>query len=262
MNAATPDLGDLASLMENLQRCFGNEAAPVADGLAALLDALRGILFCGSGGPAPAPRQAPAADALTDLLARMRPPFEAVEASGLLGNPWSAAMLRRDEVRIASVLSWFLNPRGGHGCGDKLMVDMLARIGSRLRGGFPARPSAHCSVLVEECPGGDRANRVDIQIDDPGFFVVVEVKVDAPEQPDQVQRYCDVAASRAAGGRPWSLVFLTISGKAPTTSGDKADHVVPVSWAQVAASLRRETHGATLVPRFLAASFADHISNL
>jgi PD-(D/E)XK nuclease superfamily len=142
------------------------------------------------------------------------------------------------------------------------LADLLGRIGRSLPGGFPNRPSANCLLSVEECPDGDRASRVDIQADDPAFYLVIEIKIDASEQPGQVARYCDLAAARAANVRPWAVVFLTIDGRPPATAGDWADRVVAVSWTQVAASLRQTARRAAPVPHFLAASFATHISNL
>jgi hypothetical protein len=142
------------------------------------------------------------------------------------------------------------------------MADLLLRVAGTLSDGFPERPSTSCSVSVEECPEGDRASRVDIQADDPAFFLVVEVKIDASEQPDQVARYCEIAAARAANTRPWALVFLTVDGRPPTTAGPWADRVVSVSWAQLAGSLRRTARSLAPIPSFLATSFANHISSL
>jgi PD-(D/E)XK nuclease superfamily len=95
------------------------------------------------------------------------------------------------------VLRWFLDTNGDHGCGDALLTYVLGRVGSKLDDRFPAKPSTRCTVVVEECPDGDRASRVNVQADDPGFFLVIEVKIDAPEQPRQLERYCDIASARA-----------------------------------------------------------------
>lgn len=240
-------------------RAPSNFAGNVADGLPTMLDALRGIPFFGPGEPVHAPMPVPAPGALSAVLDALRPTFSNIEASGLLGDPWSAAALKHDEVRCASVLRWFLDPRGGHGCGDGVLRDLLARVGQRLPG-FPATPSPHCFVSVEECPDGDRASRVDIQIDDQNFFLVVEVKIGAPEQPHQIRRYCEIAAARAAQARPWAVVFLTPEGRPSTTAGKKhAAKVIPVSWSHIAGALRRTARAGQPIPRFLAMSFAAHI---
>ena len=255
------DADALSSLMDEIRRCFANGAAQVADDLPALLDELRGLSF-GPSEPAPKKEIFTADDipALPVFLEMLRAPFDAVESSGAMGHPWSAAALKRDEVRNASVLRWFLDPRGGHGWSDALLVDLLRRVGCHLPDGFPERPSARCSVSVEESPDGDRASRVDIQIDDADFFLVIEVKIKASEQKEQVKRYGDAAATRTLGRRPWAVVFLTPEGRSPTTAGDRINHVVPVSWGHVAAALRRIARTSSEVPRFLAMSFAAHIA--
>jgi len=48
--------------------------------------------------------------------------------SGDCANLWKVAGLKRDEVRISSVLAWFLRHRGTHGQGDKLLVALVQRI--------------------------------------------------------------------------------------------------------------------------------------
>lgn len=200
--------------------------------------------------------------ALSDLFNNLRAPMISVEAAGLFGNPWTAAMLRRDEVRIASILSWFLDPNGGHGCGASLLMYILGRAASALRDGFPVAPSTGCIVSTEVCPDGDRENRVDIQVDDTRFFLVIEVKIDAPEQPRQLERYCEIAASRAARARHWAVIFLTIDGRAPVTVTNHAASIVPLAWKDLASALRHASQTASQTPRFLASSFATFISKL
>lgn len=103
-------------------RPFAGERRADPARLLDLFGALRGIGF---GEPVkPAPRMGFGADectALDRMLGDLQAPLAAGVAAGLFGNPWAAAALRRDEVRNASVLAWFLDPSGGHGCGDALL---------------------------------------------------------------------------------------------------------------------------------------------
>ena len=262
INLAAPDPIALTTLMSDLQRCFGQNSGRIATDLPPFLNALRENTSLNPAGIREARQCVPVAESLADLMVAVSKPLDAVAASAFLCDPWAAAALRRDEVRNASVLRWFLDPRGGHGCGDALLVNLLSRVNERLSGGFPERPSASCSVSVEECPDGDLASRVDIQADDPAFFLIIEVKIDATEQQSQVARYCDVAIARAAGVRPWAIVFLTIDGRDPTSAAHHAHSVVSLSWAHLAASLREAGRCAPAIPKFLAVSFATHISNL
>lgn len=249
--------------MDEMKKSFSDRPTQLAHYLPLFFDQLRELNFHL---PAPNSRRSHFAatdvDALGDFVAGLRVPLESAEMSGLLGNPWSVASLRSDEGRNAFALKWFLDPRGDHGCGDALLTYILAHIGLTLPGRFPAKPSGRCSVAVEECPDGDRASRVDIQIDDSAFFIVVEVKIGAPEQPRQLERYCDVAAARAAGARPWAVIFLTVDGRQPTTAAKYVANVVPLSWSEVGSALRRVSRAAPLIPRFLATTFAAHIASL
>lgn len=234
----------------------------LADKISAMFSALRPVLSADFDDEPPIQQPIPETSALIDFFARARQPFEAIKASGLLCNPWAVAGLKQDEVRNAAALGWFLDPRGNHGYGDTVLASLLVRVASVLPGGFPVQPSLGCLVAVEECPDGDRTNRVDIQIDDPNFFLIIEVKINAGEQSAQIERYGNIATARTASCRPWAVVFLTINGKTSKTAGNHSGRVVSMSWNQLAASLRHLARNAAPVPRFLAASFANHISNL
>lgn len=160
---ASPDPDALVAMMDKVQQCFTSNPSQWADDLPFLFDKLRSLSF-GLGAPVHERISFTQEEiaALSGLMDKVRVPFASLEASGLLANPWSAASLRRDEVRNASVLRWFLDPNGGHGCGDALLTYVLGRVGPKLDNLFPAKPSARCTVAVEECPDGDRASRVDI----------------------------------------------------------------------------------------------------
>lgn len=266
VNPATPDPAALAAFMNELGQS-GSEKIIFSSGLFAneltsMFAALRPVLDVEFDDEPPIQQPIPETNVLVDFFAHARQPFEAITASGLLSNPWVMAGLRRDEVRNAAVLGWFLDPRGNHGYGGTILADLLARVSRILPGGFPVQASSGCLVSVEECPDGDRANRVDIQIDDQNFFLIMEVKIDALEQSEQIERYCNIAAARVASGRPWAVAFLTIDGRASKTAGDYGERVAAVSWEQLASSFRQVARDAASVPRFLATSFANHISNL
>jgi len=250
----------LARMISSLRDCFSGPSS-LADDLPNLFDALRSVGLIDAEHTAPTPVQIPAVSAMIDFLDSMRGPLQGVDASGLLSDPWAASGLRRDEVRNASALRWFLDPRAGHGCADVLLADLLEQANKIAPGDFPSRPSPACTVSVEECPDGDSASRVDIQVNDPRFFFVIEVKLDAQEQSGQLARYCEIAAGRATAMRPWAVIFLTLSGRTPLTAGNWANRVISISWKQIARSLRKAARDMAPVPRFLASSFATHISN-
>lgn len=261
MTGKIPDPDALAEMISSLGDCFSGPSSRLAYELPNLFDALRGIPSISAVHTALTQVQIPAVGAMIDFFASMRSPLQGVDVSGLLSDPWAASALCRDEVRNASVLRWFLNPRAGHGCADTLLADLLEQANKIVPSDFPSRPSSACTVSVEECPDGARASRVDIQVNGPKFFLVIEVRVGAQEQPGRLARYCEIAAGRATAARPWAVIFLTISGRTPSTAGNWADRVISISWNQIARSLRKAARDMPPVPRFLASSFTTHISN-
>jgi PD-(D/E)XK nuclease superfamily len=260
---APPHPGALVALIDKMRQCIAGNPSNWSDSLPILFDKLRSISF---GLSAPAHQHFYFAQtdiaALGGLRDSLRGHVELLEKSGLFANPWSAASLRRNEVRNASVLRWFLDPAGDHGCGGALLAYVLGRMRPGQDDRFPSEPSSRCTVAVEECPDGDSASRVDIQIDDADFFIIVEVKIDAPEQPGQLERYCNIAAARVGSTRSWAVIFLTTDGRAPGTAGDHIGKVISLSWRDFAAVLRRAARTAPAVPRFLATSFAAHVTSL
>lgn len=277
--SATSGLGAsaLAMFIDELRADFGvpmpdhpsirRASVYVQSGLVRLLDALRlqpHAAWEERRLPSRPAALAPSSDETFTFLDAIRRPLGRMGELGLYGSPWSAAALRRDEIRNASVLSWFLDPRGDHGCGPRLLCELLAQIRLVAGEAFASRPSSGCMVAVEKCPGGDQRDRVDIQVDDPVFFIIIEVKIDAGEQDDQIRRYAEIARKRAANRREWAVVFLTPEGRQPSSADDRGERkkIVSVSWRQVASSLRRIAKELPDVPSFLARSFAGHISNL
>lgn len=150
-------------------------------------------------------------------------------------DPWEIAGLGKDEVRNSAVLAWLLNPKGSHGLGDAGLLGLLEEL-RNFDSRFPSSCSPFCRVRLESNPDGDNSNRIDIEIDDADFYVLIEVKIGACEGKDQLKRYGDIS-KQLAGNRPWTLVFLTPRGLKSTTAGSHVDSVLPISWRQLAFSI-------------------------
>ncbi len=172
---------------------------------------------------------------LNNWLAGLAQPMEHMRRGAFQFDPWQVAGLGRDEVRNSAVLAWLLNPKGSHGLGDTPMRGLLEDL-QRFDGRFPSRCSCFCRVRVESNPDGDCGNRVDIEIDDADFYVLIEAKLDAREGEDQIQRYGNISQQLACA-RPWALVFLTPRGLKSNTAGHHGEHVLPLSWRQLAFSV-------------------------
>jgi len=197
--------------------------------------------------------------ALSQWFQSMGKPLTDAKRSGQLCDPWAIAGLKRDEVRNSGVLAWLLNPRGTHGFGGVALEALLKTLN-----GFPTDVSRSV-VRTEDSPDGDFGNRVDIVVDDPGFYLMIEVKIGAPEGTEQLFRYAMVA-QQLHRGRPFAILYLTPQGCMPKTAGNFEDRVVAVSWRQLArvigSGLLSHQKGGTAerVTHLLAEQFLRHVS--
>lgn len=116
--------------------------------------------------------------------------------SGADINVWQVAGLGHDEVRVSSVLAWFLSPTATHGAGGKFANAFWSAAGGPSLG-FDL--SSLRRVAVEVCPLADNSDRVDLALEGDEFLVFIEVKIRAGLQPDQLSRY-EVAARRLGSG--------------------------------------------------------------
>lgn len=174
---------------------------------------------------------------LTEFLSQLSEPLKVVQHRSLSFDPWEVAGLGRKEVRNTAVLAWLLDPEGTHGFG-RLPLQAFLRAIRHNRNDIPEDYLHYCRVQVETNPTGDNTNRVDIEIDADNFFLLIEVKIDACEQPEQVARYCSDARLHAMS-RPWAVLFLTPRGGKPLTYGldFKPEDVPCISWRHLATVL-------------------------
>ncbi|MGB8900944.1 MAG: PD-(D/E)XK nuclease family protein, partial [Methylocella sp.] len=127
---------------------------------------------------------------LVQFCEAFQPIFAKLRREGEFVDIWSVAGLKRDELRHASVLAWFLDPNASHGFEQEIFHSWVSRMSS-LQPSLWRRPY---QVMTEVCDGD---NRVDIEISSDDFYLCVEVKIDAVEGKEQLRRYLDVATAKA-----------------------------------------------------------------
>lgn len=129
------------------------------------------------------------------------------------------------ELSHSAFLAALLDPDGSHGMQDaflKAFIDTIAHGGTK-----PELDTAHANVYTEynignttETTGG----RIDILITDRsdtgsgkagGHAIIIENKIWAPDQPNQLQRY-DKYACGTYSSDGYLLLYLTLDGKEPT----------------------------------------------
>ena len=145
---------------------------------------------------------------------------EALAAStGQNFNLFSILGRETDEVRTHSaIIAELLNPKGSHGQGAvfaQLFTDRF--IADR----FEIPPEAIESVRVWSELPIDQNSRIDIVMQMGEMLVVVENKIHASDQPKQLKRYHDYAASWPRS----KVIYLTLHGDGP--SDDSLDGLTP-----------------------------------
>lgn len=175
------------------------------------------------------------AQKLAAFFTALEKPLQASRHSAIAFDPLRLMKLGRDEVRVVSLLSWLLNPHGSHGYGPALQQGLLAHIHQHIPA-FPLAAGKRCQVRTEINLNGESGSRADIEMDADHFYLVIEAKIDALEQPRQVERYCEQAQKRAKQhGTPWAVVYLTPHGGKPSHENDS---LVCLSWYQLSRILQ------------------------
>ena len=177
-------------------------------------------------------------NSLKGLFDSLVQPLIKTRRSGYACDPWEIAGLERNEVRNCMVLSWLLNPQGSHGFGGILLETLINEINLRSHEKPLPPPGKFCTVRTESNPDGDVSNRYDIEIDDEKFYLIIEVKIDAPESSNQLKRYGLIAQVRA-DKRPWGIVFLTPKGIASVTAGIFYNKITSLSWRNLSKMLTK-----------------------
>lgn len=129
----------------------------------------------------------------------------------------SVVGLNRWELAHSAALAWLCNPHASHGLGSAFLEGLVAQTGEAVDVSGPV-------VCRTEVARAD--SRADVVVEGPGWVLVIEVKVDAGEQPRQAQRiYEDWNKDRGA-----RFIFLTRHDLPPATADPASqDHWAAVS---------------------------------
>ena len=174
-----------------------------------------------------------------------------IKESGFHANVWKVAGLKRDEVRISKVLQWFLDCRAEHGLGNQILKILLSLLPQRFQFLEPLKYRS----FAESYPSSDGVNRVDIEIDAKEFLLLIEVKIDASEGFQQLQRYIDVASNKSKR-RHWAVIYLTRNGQLPKAY-EVSEQLISISWSKLSKKILKftdtqdqSTHNIWLLKQF------------
>ena len=185
--------------------------------------------------------------------------YAACRSQGRMVDVWRVAGIGNDELRNSDILAWLLDCRGTHGQG----AAFLRQLFSCLPGWKERAVAADYRTRIESSydenePGASKKrSRVDIELDGPSFFLLLEIKVRSGETDNQLERYFRIGEAHK-GKRPWALIFVTPDGRSPA---DAALHgqVHCLSWRTLgrafalhAAIMPPDSHGTIAIQQFCA----------
>ena len=154
------------------------------------------------------------------------------EEEGKCFNVFSALNMCSDEVRLHSRLfATLLNPKANHGLGNKFLKLFLLALG------LPEDYITHCKEQIVERPIGEvtetNGGRIDIIIEDREHAVIIENKIYAGDQPNQLLRYHNYGV-KTFGENNFKLVYLTLYGSEPSPYSLGGEHFefIKLSYAQ------------------------------
>lgn len=197
-------------------------------------------------------------------LSALLPQLAAVlgQSSSTLGsiNPWTVSGLQRREVRVAGVLAslWTKSQMGS--VAQAFLLEFFRRLDVEPGSSLPDGPelSEGYRVRTEHCPGPDQSDRVDLVIETVRHLIAIEVKIGAPEGPDQFGRYIRTIERNARSLRKEARVVLL----APFRPAQPPAKLITAKWSTVRAAAiatlpRRQSEYE--FTHFLLAHFAHHI---
>lgn len=189
------------------------------------------------------------ADRLAKFLSHVGGSLRTARTAGATINPWTVARLGTNEVRNAAVLTALWSP---HQTGDTAIRFFAAFLGG-IDGLGALLPSEEelrrgYRVSAEHSPDGAASERVDLVIETADRIIGVEIKIEAREGPQQLERYV-AAIERLASLRSKLGAVILLAPFPPTQA-----NVLSASWANVRAAV-----AATLPERRSAYTFTDHL---
>ena len=154
-------------------------------------------------------------DAISKLYEQQRKVEEKKREEGDFFNVFNTIHLRTEEVRLHSAfIAELLNPKGSHGLGRRFLQAFLELIG--IQDGFIDYHRCPHGIITERGIGNKTANeggQIDIIIEDGKHAIIIENKIYAGDQGNQMLRYNNYGKKKFPDG--YKLVYLTLDGHEP-----------------------------------------------
>ena len=129
-----------------------------------------------------------------------------------------------EEKTHTTFLYEMLRPDGQHGMGDEFLSEFF-----KIVLGEDYQPGA---IIVQEChidSNDDNYGRPDLSIETTTDRFPIEVKIYAPDQPRQIERYFEFARKKSKYPK---VYYLTLDGHEPTSQGKcNSENIICISFA-------------------------------
>ena len=146
-------------------------------------------------------------------------------------NIFGACGVNHYEVTHSSILSEFLNPRGSHGQGGLFLKEFLITAGvydSEYNdcNDFIVNTEHSFSIQTQD---GVCTGRIDIIISSPSAAIIIENKIYADDQYEQLKRY-DTYLMTSAWKNNYKILYLTLDNHDPGDEASKNICYTPISY--------------------------------
>lgn len=164
-------------------------------------------------------------DKVRNLIAADKKLYDERKSKGEYFNIFNVLGLWSEEVQVHSrFIAELLNPKGSHGLGDLLLKEFIKDIGLEDLG----IETENCSVITEYSIGNveeDSGGRIDILIKAGKKAIIIENKIYASDQYNQLVRYNDYGQKECKDG--YRILYLTLDGHESESAKGKDGKEIP-----------------------------------
>lgn len=170
---------------------------------------------------------------LSDMHNAEQDRLQKEEKDGENFNVFSALNICSDEMRLHSrLLATLFNPKANHGLGNEFLRQFLVTT-IKVDDNY----ITHCNESIAERYVGEvtetTGGRIDIILEDGKHGIIIENKIYACDQPNQLLRYHNYGVKQF-GENNFKLVYLTLDGSEPSSDSLGGGHFefIKLSYAQ------------------------------
>ena len=170
---------------------------------------------------------------LSDMHNAEQDRLQKEEKEGEKFNVFSALNMCSDEMRLHSrLLATLFNPKANHGLGNEFLRRFLVTA-IKVDDNY----ITHCNESIAERYVGEvtetTGGRIDIILEDGKHGIIIENKIYACDQPNQLLRYYNYGVKQF-GENNFKLVYLTLNGSEPSSDSLGGGHFefIKLSYAQ------------------------------